>query len=77
MGVFERIKTLSPLDSEEIRYDLAVTKPTYYDYVGFAESGSSTASNVWSIVKITYDGSGNTSREVLFTGVAWDNRASL
>ena len=77
MGVFERILKQSPLDGEELRYDLAVSLPMGVDYVGLAADGSSTAQAVWSIVKVEYNGDGLLQRQRLHSNVAWDNRYQI
>lgn len=51
-------------------------------YAGVAKTGSSKASAVWQIKKLTYDGSGNLTDSQFAGGVPkfnsiWNNRASL
>lgn len=74
LDTFSRLRLGLLNDDEEARFDSPSTYFSSFAYAGMAIAGSSTASPVWSIMRISYGSLGKKIREQFLTNVAWDDR---
>ena len=72
---FARIREGYLINNEEARFDKPISFAGSYQYAGVAPNGSLTSDPVWSIIRVSYDGSGRKIREQFRQGIAWDDRA--
>jgi hypothetical protein len=61
----------------ETRLDYDVRVDEQPVFIGRAPAGAATADDVWTVEKLTYDGSSRPTRKQVFIDVAWDDRAGL
>ena len=73
---FTRIKNQEYLDSEEARYDIPASLPSGFIYAGVAPNGTATSAAAWTIVRTSFDASGNPTRDQIRTSVVWDSRTT-
>lgn len=73
---FARINAKQYDDTEEVRFDIPVSKVNGVIYVGVAPSGSLESSSVWMVVRTDFDSNGNPNRQRYRSGVAWDSRTT-